>query len=347
MPFVRSRAVRALLLPVLFTVGIVLAPAVGAGAAAGGELVGTFAVRAGTCAPTPAGSYFRMILPTGTVDGPFLDNSDSTCGDKSFTPLTGGSDGGLVTGGYQPAPDPGFDGSGNSLAGRIIRPVRFFGVDFGASTDPTDLQTATPVPVPVLRAVGGALSGELSAVDATWNRQVFNQGGPKPDGSHPGNTTDPTGTFDAATGAFTLTWASTIVGGPFNNFTGVWHLEGTFRPGAAAPAPAAGSPTAGVAPAAPAAVGSPAGGAAPVAGEVGAVAPTTLAPTDSPVAGEQVAAPDDAAQPSSDRTAPGAIVEAGSGWQAPVWLIVVVALLGLAAAGVLIAVPRPVVEVAD
>lgn len=29
---------------------------------------------------------------------------------------------------------------------------------------------------------------------------------------------------------FVLTWKSLIVSGPFNLFTGAWHLEGTFVP---------------------------------------------------------------------------------------------------------------------
>ena len=63
---------------------------------------------------------------------------------------------------------------------------------------------------------------------AEWNRQYFNQGSPKPDGSKPGITSPVTGTFDAKTRAFTLEWTSSIVGGPFNGFTGQWHLEGTY-----------------------------------------------------------------------------------------------------------------------
>jgi hypothetical protein len=31
-------------------------------------------------------------------------------------------------------------------------------------------------------------------------------------------------------GRYTLEWKSLIVGGPFNGFTGRWHLEGTFVP---------------------------------------------------------------------------------------------------------------------
>lgn len=43
-----------------------------------------------------------------------------------------------------------------------------------------------------------------------------------------GVTSGPTGTIDAETGAFVLEWTSQIEGGAFNEFSGVWHLEGTF-----------------------------------------------------------------------------------------------------------------------
>ena len=109
-----------------------------------------------------------------------------------------------MAGSHQPAPTPGFDDKGNSLAARVIRPVTFFGVRFAASTNATDLQTGTATPAPALRVEGGKLVGDLSAFDATWNKQSFNQGSPKPDGSRPGNTTPVTGTYDAGTGAYTL-----------------------------------------------------------------------------------------------------------------------------------------------
>ena len=64
-----------------------------------------------------------------------------------------------------------------------------------------------------------------------WNGQQFNQGAPKPDGSSPGITVAPKGTYDPATGKYVLEWASQIVGGPFDGYTGVWHLEGTFKAG--------------------------------------------------------------------------------------------------------------------
>jgi hypothetical protein len=61
-------------------------------------------------------------------------------------------------------------------------------------------------------------------------RQSFNQGTPKPDGTLPSPTTPLSGTYDPATRQFTLQWKSLIVGGPFNGFTGLWRLGGTFVP---------------------------------------------------------------------------------------------------------------------
>jgi hypothetical protein len=206
-------------------------PGVGRAGAQTSSLSGRFAVTAGTCDGAPAGSYFRMILPTGRADGPFVSNSDSACGDKTYTLLDPGTDGGLIVGTYQSEPSPAFDGNGNSLSEHITKPTKFFGVDFSTSTNGTDPQTKASVPPPSLSAAeDGTLSGDLRSFAASWNNQEFNQGAPKPDGSTPGLTAAPSGTLDAQSGAYTLEWRSEIIGGPFDKFTGLWHLEGTFTP---------------------------------------------------------------------------------------------------------------------
>ena len=203
------------------------------GADASGTLSGTLAIAPGSCSGEPTGSYFRMILPTGTATGPFVSNSDSVCNDKSYTALEPGTDGGLVLGTYQSEPAPAFDGSGNSLADHITKPTKFFGVNFSTSTNATDPQTKSAVAAPsISSAPDGTLSGDVRAFAASWNNQEFNQGAPKPDGSAPGLTAAPTGSLDAASGTYTLEWRSEIVGGPFDKFTGVWHLEGTYLPDA-------------------------------------------------------------------------------------------------------------------
>ncbi|HET6963955.1 MAG TPA: hypothetical protein VFH58_04225 [Acidimicrobiales bacterium] len=206
----------------------------------GTVLTGTFKITAGSCSGGISGSWFRMLTPTG---GP-VSNSNSPCSDQTYTPLTPGTDGGLVTGGYQPDPSPAFDGAGNGLARRIFQPAKFYGVEFSVATDPTDPQTGAAVAAPSISSSGGNLSGDLRAITVSWNNQHFNQGAPKPDGTRPGKTSGPTGTYNPATGAYKITWASQIVGGPFNNFTGTWQIEGTFVPAATpAAAPSTSNPS--------------------------------------------------------------------------------------------------------
>jgi hypothetical protein len=197
---------------------------------ANGQLVGTFKITAGSCSgTTTSGSYFRMVQSGGTTTaGPFVPNGDSTCATTTYSLLSPGTDGGLSTDSYQTQPTNPFDASKNGVAAKIIQPVKFFAVNFALSSNPTDPHSSLKVPAPSIKVTGGKLSGNLSALSVAWNGQQFNQGAPKPDGSLPGNTADATGTYDATTGAYTLNWSSQIVGGPFNGFTGVWHLEGAF-----------------------------------------------------------------------------------------------------------------------
>jgi hypothetical protein len=181
-----------------------------------GELVGTFSIDDAVCdTPDVTGSYFRMLQP----DGNYIPNADSACVDTTYSGLTAGVDGGLVTGAYQAAPDPAFDATGNATADAIFAPVPFFGVAFAGATDPAEA-------MPMLVATDGVLTGDLAAFTAYYGGGNFNQGAPKPDGSGEA----PTGTIDPETGAYTVEWTSLISGGAFDGFTGVWHLEGTFTP---------------------------------------------------------------------------------------------------------------------
>ncbi len=198
----------------------------------GQALVGTFTLSPGSCSgSSPTGTYFRMITPGGSVSkGPFFSNPDSVCPDKTYTLATPGTDGGFLTGSYQPDPTPTFSSDGSSLAGRIVAPQAFTAINFGISTNPVDPQTRLSVPAPSISVSNGQLSGQIEAWSASWNNQYFNQGSPKPDGSHPGLTSPVSGTYDPTTRAYVLTWASEVVGGPFNGFTGYWHLQGIFEP---------------------------------------------------------------------------------------------------------------------
>jgi hypothetical protein len=206
------------------------------------KLNGLFRLVPGTQAisGTITGSHFVMKYESGA-----LANGDSPFYDKTLTPLRPGSDGGLSTVKYQPAPNPAFAGgdTGDSLASSITLPQKFFGYDFSITTDPVDRQTGQATPLPEIYEKDGKLFGQTSAWDAQWNGLSFNQGSAKPDGTYQANPgTTPSwaaggtvavfGTYDSATKHFTLKWQSLIVGGPFNTYTGQWNLAGTFEPAA-------------------------------------------------------------------------------------------------------------------
>jgi hypothetical protein len=231
---VKARSIAVTLMTALMAVGSSCWLGLAAPAAAGStQLVGTFELTPGSCAHGKvAGTYLQMILPSGSSSGPFMSNSDSSCSNQAYTIVSGGTDGGLVTGGYQPTPQPPFTASGNARANRITAPAQYEGTAFATATEPVDPQTHTKVSAPTVTNNGGRLSGDLRSFAVTWNNQNFNQGSPKPDGTYPGDTSRPTGTYNAATGAFTLNWTSQVVGGPFDKFTGKWHLVGRFVPAA-------------------------------------------------------------------------------------------------------------------
>ncbi len=76
------------------------------------------------------------------------------------------------------------------------------------------VQGGNPVSA-VLDADAGTITVDLSAWTASWNGTNFNQG-----------SSAATGTWNSTSGAFDISWASTVVGGPFNGQTGNWSLQG-------------------------------------------------------------------------------------------------------------------------
>jgi hypothetical protein len=184
-------------LAVVASFAIAAAPAAASSAK---KLKGTFEIA--------TGSYFRMAQPAAAGGG-YFSNPYSTDTDKTYTLVSGGQNGGLETGKLQAAPTPGFDAHGNSLANLIITPTSFTGINFGLATVGT---------APTISVKNGKLSGQLSGFTAEWNNQTFPQG-----------SSTVTGTYNAKTHKYVLTWSSLISGGPFNGFTGDWHLQGKFK----------------------------------------------------------------------------------------------------------------------
>lgn len=72
--------------------------------------------------------------------------------------------------------------------------------------------------------VAGTISIDLGSFYASWNGNNFLQA--------PGDVNGPlnpvvTGTYDAGTGAFALSWSSYITTAPFDTQTGYWDITGT------------------------------------------------------------------------------------------------------------------------
>jgi hypothetical protein len=190
------------------------------------NLVGTFMPTAGVCSSAtgvPSGSYLEMLGGNGAV----VKNSFGGCSNPAYTPIKPGTQG-LVTGTYQPQP-----------ANAIFSPANFFGSNFSVNTASVDHQTNMPVPPPSIQSASGVLTGNLEAIQVAYNGAYFNQGSPKPGGGYPGATKPLSGTI-SCNGAFTMQWQSQIVGGSFNNFSGIWHITGTFTPSSGTAAAALG-----------------------------------------------------------------------------------------------------------
>jgi hypothetical protein len=209
--------------------GIAAAALVGAPsqAASSKTLNGTFRLAPGKFSDGKAsGTYFRMITGKSGGRAQYLANPDSRSRDKTFTLGRPGRDGGLATGRFQEDPDPAFDGKGNARANKIIKPEAYTAIRFSVATLKKDPQSKKTSAVTSASVNGRKLTIRVPGYTAEWNKQYFNQGAPKPDGTGAAAT----GTYNAKSKRFVVTWTSKISGGPFNGFSGFWHLEGTFVP---------------------------------------------------------------------------------------------------------------------
>jgi hypothetical protein len=209
-----SRHRTALVLAAIAALSITLIASAGAAKPKATALVGTFKLAPGKFAgATASGSYFTMLQPDGETK---FANPDSTAADKTYTLLKPGTQGGFITGRSQATSTPQFDAAGNSTAGLITAPTPFVAIKFGIATPTKDPVSGAKLPLPAISSTGTKLSGQLLAWTAEWNKLSFNQGAKV------------TGTYKPKTGAFVLTWTKKVSGGPFNGFSGLWHLEGTF-----------------------------------------------------------------------------------------------------------------------
>lgn len=217
--------------PVYEGSGLSGSPAVAASQPEANEMVGVFSVAAGQCAgATPSGSWVQLSKGGGPIPNP-----SSSCDGGNYTPVAQGTQG-LETGQFQPDPSPTFDANGNSLADAIIKPTPFLGTDFGAGTDPQNMQTdptgppVFPAPYAVLSGSGTSFTANLSSVNFTYNgppNGTCASGGGV--GCYAVGSSDVQGSYDPTTHDYTMQWTGQVVGGAFNGATATFHLTGVFN----------------------------------------------------------------------------------------------------------------------
>jgi hypothetical protein len=135
--------------------------------------------------------------------------------------ITGGSFNMAGVGGAAISPGPGqpivagiYQGTG--VPGDSLTSFSFFGGPvntFTAASAPGGVPGG-PVPTGSVDDVAGTISMDLSSFIAFWNGTFFNQGNAA------------SGSYNAVTGAYDLSWSRLIVGGPFSGFTGAWTING-------------------------------------------------------------------------------------------------------------------------
>jgi hypothetical protein len=228
---------RARLAVLATTVGLLLSACSGGGghgAGAGTSLVGTFRLEPGQCTSAtaaPTGSYLEV---TDAADAKEVDNPQSGCANRQFTLLAPGTDGGVVTGRFQPDPTPTFDSHGNSLAASIVAPVTFQGTMLGMATNADDEQDGPNGPpafgAPEASVRGTALTIDLRSLDVTYDG---NPGTTCSTASGVGcwnlGSKSVTGTYQPATHHFSVGWFVGETFTPAGDSLTV-HLEGTFVP---------------------------------------------------------------------------------------------------------------------
>jgi hypothetical protein len=215
-----------------------LAAACGGNAKAVGpsRLIGRFELTAGHCTTAdarPTGSYLVVV---SAAQNHAVPNRRGGCADPAYTPLNPGTDGGLITGRFQPGPNPAFDGRRNSRARRIIAPTWFGPYRFGFATTSRDQQDAPSgaptYPAPIALDTAGGLQVDLRSLVVTYAGKPHSSCRTSYGfGCWDLGSKSASGSYDAATHHFVLDWFAGESFTPKGDSIEV-HLEGSFVPAA-------------------------------------------------------------------------------------------------------------------
>jgi hypothetical protein len=206
------------------------------------KLKGSIQLTTGSNTAPYTGSWVRLYQTALGPSDPagYFVNPSSPAADQSYTPLVNGTQG-VELNAAQPIASPAFDGSGNSLTNTILTPEAFAGVNFSAYvTKNTAKKAKFGKKGLILQIVKDSnVTDPISSADFTGWTIAW---GGDPNYATPGSTPDINGgnltgsvTWLNAKkhklgGTITLNWSSTISEPPFQAYTAVWQLEGTYTP---------------------------------------------------------------------------------------------------------------------
>jgi hypothetical protein len=228
-----------LLVALLVSVAALLAATTAASAT---TLKGTITLTTGADSSPYAGSWVRLYQ---TADGPsnpagYFVNPSSPAADQSYTPLVNGTQG-VTLKTIIPLASPAFDGSGNSLTNTLLTPEPFAGVNFSAYVPKNTAKKAKfgkkGLVLEIAKdknATDPITSADFTGWTIAWGGDSnYATPGSTPDvdgGNLTGSVTWTNPKKHKLGGTIALTWSSPISEPPFQAYTAVWQLQGTYTP---------------------------------------------------------------------------------------------------------------------
>jgi|CZKG01.1.fsa_nt_gi hypothetical protein len=209
-----------------------------ASTATAAKLKGSIALTTGSNSSPYTGSWVRLYQTANPAA--YFINPSSPAADQSYTPLVNGTQG-VELNTAQPLASPPFDGGGNSLTNTILTPEPFAGVNFSAYVTVNPTKKAKFGKKGLILEVGKDKNATDAITAADFTGWTIAWGGDSKFAT-PGSTANVdggnlTGTITWTNpskhnlgGKIALNWSAQINEPPFQAYTAVWQLQGTYTP---------------------------------------------------------------------------------------------------------------------